>query len=100
MEVEKPHPRLGSSEPLWPRRPRPSAAAAVSLPRSSDPILLVYRPAAVGLLHPGLGHMYPSKPVGLADVHAWQKVCLMIAILPCSASFSTDMPQVWHRSAV
>ena len=56
---------LGTSpRPLRPGRPRPSAAGAVGLPGGGDPVLLAYRPAAVGLLHARLGHVYPTKPVG------------------------------------
>jgi hypothetical protein len=47
----------------------PGAAGAVGLFGGGDPILLAYRPAAVRLLHLGLGHVDPADPVGLADVH-------------------------------
>lgn len=66
-------PRLGrwSAPPvLWSRRARPGAARAVGFSGGSDPIILVYRPAAVRLPHLGFGHVYPAEPVGLADVHA------------------------------
>src|SRR5215208_191426 len=76
--------RLGTSP--WPLRhawrPSPSAAGAVGLSGGGDPILLVHRPAAVCLLHTRLGHVHPTKPVGLAYIHLWSTSCLMIAILP------------------
>jgi hypothetical protein len=76
---------LGTSP--WPFRhgwrPCPSATGAVGLPGGGDPILLVYRPAAVRLLHARLGHVHPTKSVGLADIHPLSTFCLMIAILPC-----------------
>ncbi len=79
--------------PLRPWRSHPSAAGAVSLPGGDEPILLVYRPAAVGLPHARLGHVYPTEPVGLADVHLWFTFSLMIAILPCLSSLGTEMPR-------
>ncbi len=79
--------------PLRPWRSHPSAAGAVSLPGGGEPILLVYRPAAVGLPHARLGHVYPTDPVGLADVHLWFTFSLMIAILPCLARLGTEMPR-------
>jgi hypothetical protein len=76
--------RLGASP--WPLRhggcPSPSATGAVGLPGGGDPILFVHRPAAVCLLHTRLGHVHPTKPVGLAYIHLWSTSCLMIAILP------------------
>jgi len=93
--VRKPRSRLGTSP--WPLRhggcSSPSATGAVGLPGGGDPILLVYRPAAVRLLHAWLGHVHPTKPVGLADIHSWSTFCLMIAILPRFARAGTEMPR-------
>jgi hypothetical protein len=86
---------LGSSpRPLRPGRPSPSAAGAVGLPGGGDPVLLLYRPAAVGLLDARLGHVYPAKPVGLADIHRWSTCSRMTAILPRSAHPGTETPWV------
>jgi hypothetical protein len=96
IETREARSRLGSSP--WSLRhggrPRPSAAGAVGLPGGGDPILLVYRPAAECLLHARLGHVHPTKPVGLADIHPWPTFSLiMIAILPRLARADTEMPR-------
>ena len=62
-------PGASASRLLWPGRSRPGAAGAVGFFGGGDPILLIHRPAAVRLLHLGLGHVNPADPVGLADVH-------------------------------
>ena len=51
--------------------------------------------AAVGLLHARLGHVYPTEPVSLADIHLSSPFCLMIAILPGLARLGTVTPQVF-----
>jgi hypothetical protein len=82
--VGSPCSRLGTS----PRslrlggRSRPSAAGAVGLPGGGEPILLVHRPPAVGLLHPRLGYVYPTKPVGLADIHLCRYLFVVLASHP------------------
>jgi hypothetical protein len=90
-----PRSRLGTSP--WSLRPggrsSPSTTGAVGLPGGGDPILLVYWPAAVRLLHAWLGHVHPTKPVGLADIHPCSTFCLMIAILPRLARARTEMPR-------
>jgi len=82
-----------STRPLRPGRPRPSAAGTVCLPGGGDPVLLLYRPAAVGLLDARLGYVYPTKPVGLADIYRWSTCCLMTAILSRSAHPGTETPR-------
>ena len=77
------------------RRTRPGATGAVGLPGGRHPILLVHRPAAVGLLHPGLGYVYPTKPVGLADIHLGSTSCLMMAILPRLVRPDTEMSRAF-----
>jgi hypothetical protein len=98
VEVEKPRSGLGTSfRSFRLRRPRPSATGAVGLPGGGDPILLVYRPAAVGLLHARLGHVYPTKSVGLADIHVWSPFSPMTAILSCLARLGTEMPRAFSE---
>jgi hypothetical protein len=100
IEAREARSRLGSSP--WPLRhggrPSPSATGAVGLPGGGDPILLVYRPAAICLLHARLGDVHPTKPIGLADIHPWFHPwptfsLIMIAILPRLARADTEMPR-------
>ena len=73
------------------RCPRPSAAGAVAFPRGGDPVVLIYRPAAVGLLHLGLGYMHPTEPVSLADIHLWRYLFVVLAIYsPVLSSLQID----------
>ena len=53
-----------------PGRSRPCAGGAISLLGGDEPFFLVYRPAAVRLLHLGKGGcIHPTDLVGLADIH-------------------------------
>ena|SRR5215210_6309588 len=54
---------------FWFRRPRAGATCAVGLLCGGDPVLIVYRPAAVRLPHSRHGHVYPADPVRLTNVH-------------------------------
>jgi hypothetical protein len=55
--------------PLRHRCSLTGATGAVGLFGGGDPILVVYRPAAVRLPHPRHGNVYPADPVRLANVH-------------------------------
>src|SRR5919112_2513981 len=59
------------------RGPGPGAAGAVGLFGGGDPVLVVDRPAAVGLSELWLGHVHPADPIRLADIHLSPFFCLL-----------------------